>query len=145
MENLEAVNDTVKEMSELFIFVGIALAIFAALLLSNFISVSISQKQKDIGILRAIGVKGAEIFKIFFVETMIIVFACITVSTIASIIICNIMNGVMNKNIGVELFVFGIGSFVSLTLISIFTSILATYLPVSNAAKKKPIESIKTS
>ena len=144
MDNLEAVNDTVKEMSRLFLLVGAALAIFAALLLSNFISVSISQKQKDIGILRAMGTKGTEVFKIFFVETLIIVSACIFVSTIASIIICNIINGAMSNNVGVELFIFGIGSFALLALISMLTAFLATYFPVRNAAKKKPIESIRT-
>ncbi len=144
MDNLEAVNDTVKEMSRMFLLIGIALAVFAALLLSNFISVSISQKQKDIGILRAMGAKGTEVFKIFFVETLIIVLACILVSTIASIIICNVINGVMSKNIGAELFIFGIGSFALLALISMFTAFLATYFPVSNAAKKKPIDSIRT-
>lgn len=144
VDNLEAVDDTVKEMSKVFLLLGAALAIFAALLLSNFISVSISQKQKDIGILRAMGAKGTEVFKIFFVETVIIVSACILISTIASVIICNIINEVMTRSIGAELFVFGIGSFVLLALLSMITAFVATYFPVNNAAKKKPIDSIRT-
>lgn len=143
IDNLEAVDDTVKEMSKVFLLVGTALAIFAALLLSNFISVSISQKQKDIGILRAMGAKGTEIFKIFFVETVVIVLTCIFISTIASIIICNVINAVMAISIGAELFVFDIRSFVLLALISMITAFLATYFPVYNAARKKPIDSIR--
>jgi ABC-type antimicrobial peptide transport system permease subunit len=143
IDNLEAVDDTIKDMSSLFLLAGAALAIFAALLLSNFISVSISQKQKDIGILRAIGAKGAEVFKIFLVETILIVSACIVVATIASIVICNIINGVMAQNLGAELFVFSIGSFVLLTLISTTTALAATYFPVNKAAKRKPIDSIR--
>lgn len=143
MDNLEAVNDTVKQMSKMFLLVGTALAIFAALLLSNFISVSISQKQKEIGILRAIGAKGTEVFKIFFVETIIIVSACIFVSSIATVVICHVINGVMAQSIGAELFIFGIGSFALLTLISMMTAFLATYFPVNNAARKKPIDSIR--
>ena len=144
IDNLEAVDDTVKEMSKLFLLVGTALAIFAALLLSNFISVSISQKQKDIGILRAMGAKGTEIFKIFLVETSIIVSVCIFIATIASVVICNVINGVMAKSVGAELFVFGIRSFLLLALISMITAFGATYFPVNNAAKKKPIDSIRT-
>lgn len=143
IDNLEAVDETVKAMSNLFLLIGVALAIFAALLLSNFISISISQKQKDIGILRAIGAKGSEIFKIFLVETALIVSACIVVATIASIVICNIINGVMARNIGAEVFVFSIGSFVLLSLISTTTALAATYFPVNKAAKRKPIDSIR--
>ena len=143
IDNLNVVDETVKDMSNLFLLLGAALAIFAALLLSNFISVSISQKQKDIGILRAIGAKGTEVFKIFLVETVLIVAACIVVATIASIVICNIINGVMAQNIGAELFVFSIGSFVLLSLISTTTALAATYFPVNKAAKRKPIDSIR--
>lgn len=144
IDNLEAVDQTVQEMSKAFLILGVVLAIFAALLLSNFISVSIFQKQKEIGVLRAMGAKGTEVFKIFFVETLIIVLACIIVSSISSVVICHVINGIMSKSIGAELFIFGIGPFVLLTLISIITAFLATYCPVNNAAKKKPIESIRT-
>lgn len=144
VENLEDVDNTVKEMSKAFLLIGIALAVFAALLLSNFISVSISQKRKEIGILRAMGAKGTEVFKIFFVETLLIVVACILISTIASIIICNVINSVLSISIGAEVFVFDFRSFILLTLISMITAFLATYFPVYNAAKKKPIDSIRT-
>ena len=130
-------------MSRVFLLAGAMFAIFAALLLSNFISVSISQKQKDIGILRAMGAKGTEIFKIFFVETVLIVTICIVISTITSIIGCSVINGIINENIGAELFIFGFGSFVLLALLSTMTAFLATYFPVNKAAKKKPIDSIR--
>ena len=143
ISNMETIDDALKEMSNMFLLVGTVLAIFAALLLSNFISVSITQKQKDIGILRAMGAKGTEIFKIFLVETVIITSICIVVATIASIIICKIINNIMVQNLGTELLIFSIGSFVLLSLISIITAFLATYFPVSKAAKRKPIDSIK--
>lgn len=143
-ENLEAVDYTVKQLSRVFLLSGIALAVFAALLLSNFISVSIYSKNKEIGILRAVGAKGSDVFKIFFAETAVIVIACILVSTVLSIIICNMINNVLAANIGAELFVFSILSFVLLVLIALVTAILATYFPVNNAAKKKPIESIRS-
>ena len=141
--NLEAVDDTVKEMAKIFLLAGTALAIFAALLLANFISVSISQKQKEIGILRAMGAKGTEVFKIFLFETAVIVSICILIATIASIIICNVINNVIATSVGAELFVFGISSFILLTFISIITAFLATYFPVNTAARRKPIDTIR--
>jgi len=143
IENLEAVDDTVKEMAKIFLLAGTALAIFAALLLANFISVSISQKQKEIGILRAMGAKGTEVFKIFLFETAVIVSICILIATIASIIICNVINNAIATSVGAKLFVFGIKSFILLAFISIITAFLATFFPVNAAAKRKPIDTIR--
>jgi len=74
IDTLKMVDDTVQSMSKVFLYVGLVLAVFAALLFSNFISVSISQKKKEIGILRAIGAKGSDVFKIFFSESTFIPF-----------------------------------------------------------------------
>jgi ABC-type antimicrobial peptide transport system permease subunit len=46
--------------------------------------------------------------------------------------------------IGASLMVFGIGSFFVLVGIAIVTAVIATFLPVYNAAKKKPVDSIRS-
>ena len=51
------VNEIADKLSDVFLGVGIAMATFASLLLFNFISMSISVKKKEIGILRAVGAK----------------------------------------------------------------------------------------
>lgn len=142
VENLEMVDYNVKRISKIFLVVGIAVAIFAALLLSNFISASIVSKRKDIGILRAVGAKSADIFKIFFAESGFIAFVCIFISTIASAVICSIINNNLAENLGAKLFAFGVTPFILLVLISLLTTFLATFFPVRKAAIKKPIESI---
>ncbi len=144
IENLAEVDYSIQEMSKIFLGVGIALALFAALLLSNFISVSITQKKKEIGILRAVGAKGTDVFKMFFSESAVIVIICIIISSIASIIGCNIINEALAQNVGAELLVFGVPSFILLVLVAVTTAVLATFLPVYNAAKKRPIDSIRS-
>ena len=144
IDQLESVDHTVKELSTAFLYVGLVLAVFAVLLFSNFISVSISNKIKEIGILRAVGARSIDVFKIFFSESFVIAAICVLVSTITTIIACKIMNIMLATEIGASLMVFGIGSFFVLVGISVVTAVVATFLPVYSAAKKKPVESIRS-
>ena len=54
------------------------------------------------------------------------------------------MNIMLATEIGASLMVFGIGSFFVLVGISVVTAVVATFLPVYSAAKKKPVESIRS-
>ena len=143
IDQLELVDEFVSSMSKVFLYVGIVFAIFAVLLLSNFISVSISQKKKEIGILRAVGARSIDVFKIFFSESFFIACICVTIASIASSIICKIANRELASEIGASLFVFGILSLLVLIAIALTTTIVATFIPVWNAAKKKPVDSIR--
>lgn len=144
IDQLESVDHTVKELSTAFLYVGLVLAVFAVLLFSNFISVSISNKIKEIGILRAVGARSVDVFKIFFSESFVIAAICVLVSTLTTMIACKIMNIMLATEIGASLMVFGIGSFFVLVGISVVTAVVATFLPVYSAAKKKPVESIRS-
>ncbi len=143
VDKLTMIDEMVKSLSQVFLYVGLALAIFAALLLSNFISVSISQKKKEIGILRAVGARGLDVFKIFFSESFVIASICVVLATMATIFTCNILNTEVASGFGASLFVFGPVSFIVLIVIALITTIVATFLPVWNAAKKKPVDSIR--
>lgn len=141
---LEMVNSMIDEMSQVFMWIGIVMAVFAALLLSNFISVSISHKKRDIGILRAVGARSFDVFKIFFSESFLIALISIIVSLVGCFVACSAINTELGSALsGVSLFVFGPTSVLILIGVAVATAILATFLPVYNAAKKKPVESIR--
>jgi len=142
--DLSMVDSFIKDASKIFLYMGIALAVFAILLFSNFISVSISQKTKEIGILRAVGARSNDVFKIFFSESFLIMLICVILSIMGSVFICNLLNNTLASRIGVTIFVFGIMSLIILILIALITSIIATFLPVYKAAHKKPVESIRS-
>ncbi len=143
VNSLQMVDSFVQSASKIFLYVGLVMAVFAALLLSNFISVSISQKKKEIGILRAVGARGADVFKIFFSESFVISAICVVTSLIASNLICSMLNKEMAVGIGASVFVFGIPSILILIVVALLTAIVATFLPVNNAARKKPVDSIR--
>ena len=137
------IDGLVDGLSTAFLWIGLVLAVFAALLFSNFISVSISQKKREIGILRAVGARSADVFKIFFSESLFIALVCVVLSTIGSVIICGLLNTSLAQGIGASLFVFGPLSFLVLVAIALVTVVAATFVPVNNAARKKPVDSIR--
>ena len=143
IETLEMIDESVKSLSKVFLWSGLVFATFAALLLSNFISVSISQKKKEIGILRAVGARSFDVFKIFFSESFFIASVCVVFAAIGSSVICQSLNRGLAADLGASLFVFGILSILVLIAIALVTTIVATFLPVWNAAKKKPVDSIR--
>jgi len=143
ISNLEMVDSMIQELSTVFLYVGIVLAVFAALLLSNFISVSISYKKQEIGILRAVGARSFDVFKIFFSESFVIAAICVAISVVASVVLCAVINGELISLINASLLVFGVTSLVVLIAVAFVTVVVATFLPVWSAAKKKPVESIR--
>ena len=67
-------DEIIEIVSQVFLWVGLGLAIFSAFLLMNFISTSISYKKREIGILRAIGASKKDIRRVFNAETLIVGF-----------------------------------------------------------------------
>ncbi len=141
--NLLLVDSVVQALSKVFLYVGLILAVFAALLLSNFISVSISYKKREIGILRAVGARSLDVFKIFFSESFVITAICVVIALMGSVLCCAAINEFLISLIGASLFVFGPLSLGVLLVVAFATAVIATFLPVWNAARKKPVESIR--
>lgn len=142
---LERIDNLSESLFTTLVVMGIVFAVFATLLFANFISVSISYKTRDIGILRAVGARSIDVFKIFFSESLVIALICIALSCVTTTIVCSLLNAqVYTMLSGVAVFVFGPLSILFLVAIALLTSVLATFFPVNSAAKKKPIDSIRS-
>ncbi len=141
--SLRSMNYMVEMLGTVFLWVGVAMAVFAMLLLFNFISVSITYKKREIGILRAVGARSADVFKIFYSESAIITLLCYALAMIASFFGCGILNAELADFTNVALFVFGPVSWLVMLGIALATSVAATFLPVYGIAKRRPVESIR--
>ncbi len=144
MDTLGSFNDFIETGAQVFVYVGLALALFSALLLMNFISVSISYKRREIGILRAIGSRSADVFKIFFSEAFLI--ACINyiLSIAASLTSIYFLNDWMrSEGINVTLLNFGVRQFLLMFAISLLVAAVASFFPVYRIATKRPIDAIR--
>ena len=140
---INAVTETIRLLEYIFLLIGVVMAVFSMLLLFNFISVSISNKKKEIGILRAVGARGMDVFKIFFSEAALIGLICYVLSVIVCFVLCDVLNRLVATTLPVAIFIFGPLSWLVMLAIAALTSFLATLLPVRSAAKRKPVESIR--
>lgn len=142
---LDTVNEVLKILAKVFLYVGLGFALFAAIMLSNFIATSISYKKQEIGILRAIGARSHDVFKIFFSESFIIAMINFVLSVIATGVVTSVINGVMRKEVGILITIlnFGVRQVALLLVISIAVAVMASFIPVYRIASKKPIEAIR--
>ncbi len=139
------ITNTLETMQLVFLIAGAVMAVLSALMLFNFISASITAKNKEIGVLRAVGARGTDVFKIFFAEAFIIALICFIIATVGAGVACFLLNGIFVSNalIGMSVLNFGLPQVGLIFGISIVISFIATILPVFFAARKSPVESIR--
>lgn len=141
---LNAMGTTFDTLATLFRYVSIGMAVFAALMFSNFISGSISQKKKEIGILRALGARGRDVFLIFFTESFIVAASCFLLGSLLTFGMSLVVNMVIRDTIGIllSLLTFTPRLVLLLFLLSFAVAIIGSSLPIWCIAKKKPVEVI---
>lgn len=145
VDEILKVNITMFGVKIISLGIGFGFTLFAVLLMFNFISASITAKKQEIGILRAIGARSTDIFKIFWSESLIIAAACLVLSVIACVVLCPVINMaiISNTSLRVSLLVFSPVSFLFMAAVALITATISTLLPVAVYSKKPPIESIR--
>lgn len=143
VRSLETAFVMMEILGKVFLYAGIVLAVFSFLLMFNFISASITAKKKEIGILRAIGARSIDVFKIFFSEALIIALICIVLAMAGTLGACVLINNVIIDAMHVALFVFTPLTAVMIIAVALVTAFLSTILPVARYSRKPPVESIR--
>ncbi len=144
--SVQSASSFVESLLPLAFYTGIAVAIFSALLLFNFISISISYKRKEIGILRAIGARSNDVNKIFFFETFMIGVIIFVLSSISLTVLVNVINGYLKTDkFGLDLtvLILSFSQYLIIFLLTITISVVSSFFPVRKISKQKPIDSIK--
>lgn len=142
---LDSINDMLKELSKVFLYIGLGFAVFAAFLLSNFIATSISYKKQEIGILRAIGSRSNDVFRIFFAESFIIAMINFVISCVGVGVVTTVINAVLREQVGLLITIlnFSVRQIALILAVSIFVAVAASFLPVKKIASKRPIDAIR--
>lgn len=142
---LDTVNTILKVLAKVFLWIGVFFAAFAALLLANFITTSIHYKRQEIGILRAIGSRSADVFRIFFSESFVIAAINFVISAVLCGLAVFVVNSVLRNQLGILITVlhFGIRQIILLAVISIAIAAAASLIPVYRIASKRPIDAIR--
>jgi len=141
---LDMLEEILLMMTSVFVWIALGFAVFASLMLMNFISTSISYKKREIGVLRALGARGSDVFGIFFNESLIIAAINFVLSSIATIIVCNVINGIVLAKLPVDIALLnaGIRQIVLILGVSVLSAFLGSFLPTFKISRKRPIDAI---
>ena len=142
---MNSVSNIINTISYVLIaFVAISL-IVSSIMIGIITYISVLERTKEIGILRAIGASKKDISRVFNAETFIIGLISgligIGVTVLLSIPINSLIYSLTGVVVNVSL-PFGAG--VILVVISMFLTIIAGLIPAKMASKKDPVEALRT-
>ncbi len=145
LETMEYNAETIGLLSKLFLYVSLALMAFSVFMLFNYISTSIASKKKSIGVLRALGSSGKNIFMMFLTESFIISMINAVVSCIVAYVSCFGLNYYIKNvmNLVVDFAVFGIRQILIVVGVSLCTAVASSLFPIIKISKEKPVNLIK--
>lgn len=125
-------------------FVSIAL-IVSCIMIGIITYISVLERTKEIGILRAIGASKHDISRVFNAETFIIGFVSGVLGIGVTLLIDWPINLVVNSAFEIkQIATLPVSSAVVLILISMGLTIIAGLIPSKMAAKKDPVEALRT-
>ena len=143
---MSSVTTIIKAITYILIaFVAISL-IVSSIMIGVITLISVQERTKEIGILRAIGASKKEVAGMFNVETMIIGFAAGAIGVLMTCIICVPINLIIHLLTGIK----SLSAFLPVTdaiiliVISVLLTLVSGLIPSRSAAKKDPVVALRT-
>ena len=128
----------------LIAFVGISLVV-SSIMIGIITYISVLERTKEIGILRAIGASKRDVSRIFTAETFIIGFVSGVLGILVTVLLDIPVNIIIEQVSGVaDLAAVPAGAGVTLVIISVVLSLVAGLAPSRMAAKKDPVTALRT-
>lgn len=129
----------------LIAFVAISLVV-SSIMIGIITYISVLERTKEIGILRAIGASKRDVSRVFNAETLVVGFAAGIIGISSTLLLCIPANAIIRtlsgiENIGAEL---PPVAAVILVIISMTLTFIAGLIPSGIAAKKDPVEALRS-
>jgi len=142
---MATVTDIIDMVSyALVAFVSVAL-IVSSIMIGVITFISVLERKKEIGILRAVGASKGNIRLVFNAETLIIGFVAGVIGVLATLLIAVVANIIILNNLGIDnLVIMPVGIPIVLVAISMFLTYIAGLIPASAAAAKAPVEALRS-
>ena len=142
---MSTVTDIIDMVSyALVAFVSVALVV-SSIMIGVITFISVLERKKEIGILRAVGASKGNIRLVFNAETLIIGFVAGVIGVIATSGIIVIANIILYNELDIEqLVILPLGVPPVLIGISMFLTYIAGLMPASAAARKAPVEALRS-
>ena len=129
----------------LIAFVSISLVV-SSIMIGIITYISVLERTKEIGILRAIGASKRDISRVFNAETLIIGLAAGLIGILFTVLACIPITLILRAVTGISIItaVLPFGGAVLLILISMVLTLIAGIIPSRIAAKKDPVEALRS-
>lgn len=129
----------------LIAFVAISLVV-SSIMIGIITYISVLERTKEIGILRAVGASKRDISRVFNAETMIEGFVSGALGIIITLLLLIPINIILHSLTGIQILsaILPVGGAVILVAISIILTLIAGLIPSGIAAKKDPVEALRT-
>ena len=129
----------------LIAFVSISLVV-SSIMIGIITNISVLERTKEIGILRAIGASKKDVSRVFNAETLIVGFCAGLMGIIITIILCFPITAIIQALTGLDNIratLPWVGG-VSLVIVSMVLTLIAGLIPAKAAAKKDPVVALRT-
>lgn len=142
MNSVSTIVDTIS--SVLIAFVAISL-IVSSIMIAIITYISVIERTKEIGILRAIGASKKDISRVFNAETLIEGLSAGILGILVTILL-NIPINIIIKNIVniSNISKLPVNGAIILIIISVILTVIAGFIPAKIASKKDPVEALRT-
>ena len=129
----------------LIAFVGISLVV-SSIMIGVITLISVQERTKEIGILRAIGASKHDVSSMFNAETIIIGFTSGLLGVIVTYLLCIPINIIIHKLTDLNSLnaFLPVSAAIVLIVISILLTLIAGVIPSKSAAKKDPVVALRT-
>lgn len=142
---MSSVTDIVNMVSTALIaFVAISLVV-SSIMIGVITYISVLERKKEIGILRAIGASKRDIRRVFNAETLIVGFVAGVIGIFTTVLICIPANIICANILGIEQIAqLPVWAAFSLIGISMLLAYIAGLFPSSAAANRDPVEALRS-
>lgn len=142
---MSSVSSIVNVISSVLIaFVAISLVV-SSIMIAIITYISVIERTKEIGILRAIGASKKDISRVFNAETLIEGAAAGILGILVTLLLNIPINIIIKKTVNISnIAKLPINGAVILIIISILLTVIAGFIPAKIASKKDPVEALRT-
>ncbi len=143
MSSITTIIDAISYV--LIAFVAISLVV-SSIMIGIITYISVLERTKEIGILRAIGASKRDISRVFNAETLIVGFASGAIGIIITLIFNVIINIILHALTGIPTLnaVLPVGGAVILVVLSMLLTAISGLIPSKIAANKDPVVALRT-
>lgn len=129
----------------LIAFVAISLVV-SSIMIGIITYISVLERTKEIGILRAVGASKKDISRVFNAETLIVGFTAGALGIGITLALLVPINIILHTLTGIEILsaILPTGGAIALVIISMVLTLVAGVVPSGIAAKKDPVEALRT-